>query len=295
MAGKDNQPQQPDTSAVLERIAQNRGLTTNRANSTQTSPMSSTAPTPRNCPHCGGTGFVIPDLPFGAPGFGRAVRCNRCDTGLAAHSGLNAQELTLTAAAIKGRNDTAGALRYLTQYITEHPHGWLVLWGEYGTAKTLAVQAIVAQLLQRRMLARFYHGRQLEQGWFDDMHGDSANGQLYRRLPVLAIDEIDKINFQNSWVRSGFQELMDSRYRLGIADEQLTLMICQTDPATTLPGDVVSRMNDGRFFRPWTGGANRHVVSRWDERWLPGVLQTAGADARPMLKPNTDRMTYANT
>ena len=238
-----------------------------------------------SCRHCGGTGYYVPDLPPAHPQYGKAIRCNRCDSGLAARSGLNDQEMRLTAASIQGRNHTAAALRHLVDYIVKQPSGWLVLWGDYGTAKTLCVQAIVAGCLRANIPSRFYHAKRLEQGWFDDMQGDTAYGRSYREIPVLAIDEIDKINLRSDWVRAGLQELLDSRYRAGIAGTQLTLLICQTDPATVLPGDITSRMNDGRFYRPWTGGENKHAVNRWGVQCLPGVIRVQGADARPMLRP----------
>ncbi len=234
---------------------------------------------------CGGTGYYVPDLQVGDPGFGKAQRCRRCDSGLAPRSGLNDQELRLASADIQGRSDTAVMLRYLVDAIVAQPAGWLVLWGEYGTAKTLAVQAIVASCIRAKLPARFYHARQLEQGWFDDVHADSNHGANYRRIPVLAIDEVDKINLKSDWVRAGFQELMDSRYRAGLNGTQLTLLICQVDPNTVLPGDVVSRINDGRFYRAWTGGPNQYVINRWDGQYLPGVLHIRGTDARPMMMP----------
>lgn len=230
-------------------------------------------------------GYFILDVPTTDPQFGKVRRCTKCDSGLAARSGLNEQELALTATAIKGTSQTHAMLRYLVDAVIAQPTGWTVLWGDYGTAKTLAMQAIVAGCIRANISSRFYHARQLEQGWFDDINGDSNYGATYRNVPVLAIDEVDKINLKSDWVRAGFQSLMDSRYRAALAGQQLTLLICQADPAAVLPGDVVSRMNDGRFYRPWTGGANGHVAKRWDGRFLPGVLRIQGQDVRPMMQP----------
>jgi len=224
-------------------------------------------------------------LPVGAPGYGRAIRCNRCNVGLGACSGLNEQEILLTAQSIQGRNDMASLLRWLIEDILAHPAGWLTLWGDYGTAKSLTAQTIVAGMIRQNTPARFYHARQLEQGWFDDMHGDACNAQLYREIPVLAIDEIDKFNVANAWVRAGIQEMLDTRYRSALAGQTLTILVCQVEPATVMPGDINSRMNDGRFYREWNGGANRHVIEKWGARYVPGVIHVEGADARPMLRP----------
>ena len=236
---------------------------------------------------CGGTGWLVPDLPLGDPGYGRAVRCS-CNVGIAEFCGLNEQERELSAASIApmpGNEKMVAVLRHLVKHVTAYPAGWLTLWGDYGTAKTLTAQAIIAQLVKAGVSARFYHARQLEQGWFSDVRGDTANAELYRRLPVLAIDEIDKINTTSDWVRFGLQELLDSRYRAGVAGTQLTILICQVDPAVAMPGDIVSRMNDGRFARPWPHGPNPHVVERDGALWVPGVLRVVGKDARPMMQP----------
>jgi hypothetical protein len=150
----------------------------------------------------------------------------------------------------------------------------------------MAAQAIVAGCVRQALPARFYHARKLEDGWFADIHGDSANGQLYREIPVLCIDEIDKANLTNDWVRKGLQELLDTRYRSAIAGQTLTILICQVDPAGAMPGDIHSRMSDGRFYRQWTAPTpNRYTVERWGAHYVPGIVHVEGPDQRPQIKP----------
>lgn len=243
-----------------------------------------------SCPICAGAGYYLPDLPTADPAFGKPRRCPRCDTGLAARSGLNDQELRTTAATIRGNSDMHALLRWLVGDVLAQPTGWLTLWGAFGTAKTLTAQAIIAGLVRQNVSARFYHARRLEDGWFADIHGDTANGQLYRDLPALCIDEVDKANVTNDWTRKGLQELLDHRYRTALAGQSLTILICQVDPAGVLPGDVVSRMSDGRFWREWTAPTpNRHAVEKWGARYVPGVLKIEGPDMRPMLRPAARR------
>ncbi len=215
------------------------------------------------------------------------MRCDHCaDT--SRFSGLTATELAYTADAIQGKNDTAVTLRYLVEYIEAQPAGWLTLWGTYGTAKTMTVQAIIAGLVRQKRNARFYHAKQVENAWFKDMHDPdhSAQGLLFLDTPFLAIDELDKVNLKNEWIRQQFQNLLDHRYRQGIDGKQLTLITLNSDPADTLPGDIASRMGDGRFYRPAPPtGRNSHVIDRWGERVLPGCLNVAGGDARPLIAP----------
>jgi len=239
-----------------------------------------------DCPVCAGMGYFLPDAQPGEPGYGKIRRCPRCDTGLAARSGLNEQELRTDAASIKGNHPMPALLRWLIGDVLATPTGWLTLWGSYGTAKTLTAHAIIAGCVQQSIPARFYHARKLEDGWFRDIHGDSANGQLYREIPVLCIDEIDKANLTNDWTRKGMQELLDTRYRSGIAGETLTILICQVDPAEHMPGDIASRMSDGRFYRQWTAKTpNRYTVERWGAQYVPGIVHVVGKDQRPNIPP----------
>lgn len=219
-------------------------------------------------------------------GAGRVQACPQCGmVDYAATCGLGEAELRATSASIGGSSETHVVLRHLVDRLVAEPVGWLTLWGPFGTAKTLTVQAIVAGLVHRGVQARFYHAKRLEQGWFDDINGDSANGQMYRRLRVLAIDEADKINTRSDWTRAAFQELMDDRYRSGLAGNTCTLVVSQGDPAQCLPGDIASRMADGRFYRPWEGGRNHHAVERWGARWIPGIVHVEGQDMRPHMRP----------
>ena len=245
-----------------------------------------------DCPVCGGAGWIVPNLRPGAADYGRAVRC-RCNAGVADNCGLNDQERELSADSIMGNRPMHQVLRYLVSHAVAYPAGWITLWGDYGVAKSLAAQAIVAQLVKLGRSARFYHARQLEQGWFSDVRGDTANAELYRRLPVLVIDELDKINVTNDWTRHGLQELLDTRYRAAVAGQSLTVLICQVDPNVAMPGDIASRMADGRFYRPWPGEVNPQtvdafrgvLVERNGALWVPGVLRVVGKDARPMMQP----------
>jgi hypothetical protein len=286
------QPPAATLDGVLRQIAERRNLP-NLPSPSNGAPNGISTPTTRrpsmsspDCPVCSGMGYFLPDLPAGELGYGKIRRCPRCDTGLAARSGLNEQELRIEAASIRGASPMTALLRWLVGDVLAAPAGWLTLWGAYGTAKTMAAQAIVAGCVRQAIPARFYHARKLEDGWFQDIHGDSANGQLYREIPVLCIDEIDKANLTNDWVRKGLQELLDTRYRSAIAGQTLTILICQVDPAGAMPGDIHSRMSDGRFYRQWTAPTpNRYTVERWGARYVPGIVHVEGPDQRPQIKP----------
>lgn len=224
------------------------------------------------------------DLPRTAQGFGTAQKCPDCEPDVSQRCGLNDGELALSAASIRGNGEMEQTLRRLVNAVAEQPAGWLTLWGNYGTAKTLTVQVIVAELVRRRKPARFIHAKRLEQIWFEDMHGDTAKAASFRDVTVLAIDEMDKCNLKSEWVRQQFQELLDHRYRSAVAGKTLTLFTVQADPADVLPGDIVSRMGDGRFYRPWAQ-RTAQTVERWQTTVMPGIIHVQGVDRRPSISP----------
>jgi len=233
---------------------------------------------------CRGQGFVVPDLPLHTPGYGRATRCPVCNANYGRVCGLTDQEQAYTVDSLAGAGLMPATLRWLCGHVIGNPAGMVTLWGSYGTAKTMAVQIIVAALVRNRYAARFYHAKQVEQGWFDDLDSDRLNMQVYLHTPILAIDELDKVNVKSDWVRQQFQRLLDYRYRMAVAGKQLTLITLNGDPAQVLPGDVASRLADGRFARPWPVDQPGPVIERNGERLLPGVLHVSGKDARPYMR-----------
>ena len=116
------------------------------------------------CPYCGGTGFIVLDVPVSDPNFGKAVPCRcrkqenlakriRSLQGISSLAALN--RLTFEnfipepshlapdkAYNLRRAYDTAA-------YFAQEPEGWLVLSGTYGCGKTHLAAAIAnARLAQ---------------------------------------------------------------------------------------------------------------------------------------------------
>ncbi|MCB8943571.1 MAG: ATP-binding protein [Ardenticatenaceae bacterium] len=110
-----------------------------------------------DCPHCGGLGYVIPDVPPEHPSFGRAVTCTcraaeqemaRLDQlqqmsqiGMLQHNTFDnflPEGIGLTPG--KQRNLKMAYDRALTY--AQKPEGWLVLKGGYGCGKTHLAAAV---------------------------------------------------------------------------------------------------------------------------------------------------------
>ena len=240
-------------------------------------PRKSPCTTVEVCEHCSGQGWVIDKV-------GTLIRCQACWDSRP-FCGLEGAELELTVEAIKGDGDMLDVLRYLARYSISNPYGWLTLWGKYGTAKSLTAQIVVASLARKGVSARYIHSKKLEQMWFDDMHNDTSNGLALESVPVLVVDELDKMNLNSQWVRGGLQSMADARYRSGLAKRTLTIWVVQTDPEKVLPGDIASRMYDGRWNRPWLGGSNSLTSQFGGEPIVSGCVEVTGEDARPFMRP----------
>lgn len=268
--------------AVIDQIAQRRKIVL----PTSSLSISTTSGDEPCCTACSGQGWVVPPYKQGEP-IPPPVRCAAC-ADFRQNTGLNEQELALKPEDIRGKSTLVGVLRYLAKYIILNPHGWLTLWGKPGTAKSLTAQIIVAGLAAKGVEARYYHARRLEQLFFDDIHNDTSNIEMLRRVPVLVVDELDKANLGNAWVRKGFQELADQRYRDALARRTLTIWVVQYDPERLDEnmGDLVSRMNDGRFCRPWFGEPNEFTADTFGDLMLPPVIHLNGEDVRPHKKPD---------
>lgn len=218
-------------------------------------------------------------------------------------SGLRGDERNLSINDIKPIPGTnANVLRFLAEDILEDPYGWLTLWGGPGIAKSLVLQSVVAEFIRGGVEARYVHAKDLEETMFKDQDGKS-HWELWHRTTVLAIDELDDLNFSSDWVRAKLDTLLDTRYRDAVSGDTSTLMATQYDPEgrnlrgengtfipqpTLIPEKIVSRMKDGRFNRAWDeetrGPAPEQSITRHGVIVIPGLLQAKGQDMRQLIR-----------
>lgn len=211
--------------------------------------------------------------------------CPNC-ANLLTHSRLNDRERKAQLSDISG-GGSAFVLRVVGKQLIEDPFGWFTIWGGTGSAKTLFLQALVVAYCKRGIHAVYYHAGDLQAGLLADIENpDRDNLGFYRRVPVLAIDELDKYHWKD-WSRKQLQALLDWRYRN--MDSLVTLMASNRDPdafdrdskAPWLPDDILSRMHDGRFNRPWPDSqtAPDDITDH-----VPAIYHVDGLDMRPFLQ-----------
>lgn len=208
------------------------------------------------CEACGGLGYHKNDLPCGHPDFGKMLPCS-CQAParlarLADLSGLKEHEKGLRLPDLYAFNAASRALIQVVGDFIASPRGWLYVWGAPGNGKTLALQVVVNEVLDRGLSAlyiTFSDLLDLMRQTFGQQppHGDTFWYRFQRLLDVqvLAIDEFDKVN-QTGFVREFQSKLADHRYRDAVAGQTATLFAANEDPAL-LPAWIADRVHDARF------------------------------------------------
>lgn len=212
------------------------------------------------------------------------VECPACyalrfQARLVAQSGLLPSELGITLDDIAPNGpDTARMLAMANEFCLA-PWGVWTLWGSYGNAKSMILQAIVNHFRHRGVLAVYVRFKDL----LDHIRagnapeaGDDAMAR-YRQLvevQVLAVDEVDKARLTD-YAEEFRTNFLDDRWRYGIAQLRHTLLAMNHNPSE-LPGHIYDRLRDGRF-GCWllTDGA---------EVWYPGITKNMDESMRPAME-----------
>lgn len=207
-----------------------------------------------SCPICGGLGWVRLDVPAGDVRFGKLQPCPNMDVDIylpeyASMVGITQQErATLDWSAIlplDGSNAVQSADK--VRELIERGYGWIYLWGDYGTAKTLILQIAVAVSLRRGIDACYVRMAEL----LDHVRDGYDNGNYSERLSrwesvqVLCLDEFERVN-DTGWVDEKRFLLMDNRYVAALRQESVTIMAGNKAP-NTFDGYLWDRIRDGRF------------------------------------------------
>lgn len=131
-----------------------------------------------------------------------------------------------------------------------HPKGFITFWGLPGRGKTHVLKALVNGFRLIGLFSRYVNAADLVEeikSNFTNEHGQISVEEAirhYRRMRVLAIDELDKVSM-TPWVEQTLHRLLDSR-----SNEQhalLTLLAMNENPEN-LPSDLgylASRIKGG--------------------------------------------------
>jgi DNA replication protein DnaC len=235
-----------------------KGQNDDSAKKTSTLPSASTSgvegPT---CKVCRGHGHLRRDLPIDDPEFGKYVPCWNCRPAskneiFTRSSGLDAENAPLLDEIdTQGRRGTAAMVRSARKFVGR-PAGIRTFWGGCGNGKTMTLQACVNELVRGGTEAVYINGHDLLEhireafGSRNGSKGESPQKRFerYCTVPVLAIDEFDKVN-STGWAEEKLMALIDRRYVLGNESRAGTLIAMNTDPRELRPW-IASRLLDGK-------------------------------------------------
>jgi DNA replication protein DnaC len=150
------------------------------------------------------------------------------------------------------------ALRYMEQ----GPQGFVTLWGEFGTGKSMLLKILVNQFRVQGHHSTYINTPDML-GRFKRAYSDTevATEDLideYKNVRMLALDELDKVRW-TAWDKETMQRLLDERYNR--REGRLTIMAMNQKPEQMEQhlGYLKSRMEGGE------------------------IVHLAGADVRPAL------------
>lgn len=240
------------------------------------------------------------DVPKGHPDFGKAKRCTGCTDWLTI-SRLTAEEQQHTIAHIKERADDARgemmALRFLGKQMLTDPYGFLSIWGKKGGGKSLLLTAMIAEFCRLGHNSQYFNSGEivslLSPGEDKEIDGfrhwagnpDACKARL-KEIPVLAIDEIDKVKW-SAWQIAQIGEVIEHRHRN--AETHVTIFAMNKPPWEWYNADevehIASRFNDGRFYRQWPGEKREWLPKCANGKpELPGLFEVTLPDIRPTLR-----------
>lgn len=171
-----------------------------------------------------------------------------------------------------GRADTAAMVQACRDLLAGSAT-MITIWGTNGNAKSAALVATVNEFLDRGIPALYLPVwdflNWLQEGVYSN--GQIKNDSAYERLEqiksmkMLAIDEFQGAKLSD-WRAEQLRNLIDRRYRDGLAGTHFTLLASNEDPESLEPR-IWSRLRDGR---------NRVAG--------PPVVRNEDADMRPLLR-----------
>ena len=211
-------------------------------------------------------------LPEDHPDAGRLIPCPRCaPKSTRSIYGLTVAEqdytwgniapypLTMTSRD-KTITTTAKRMADRLSEILVTPGQYIFISGGYGLGKTRLLKTAIAETLRAGKQAQYSNLADILadiRDAFDSSDPRDSALARYRRwveLPMLAIDEIDKIQ-STEWARDRLFHLLNSRYEAAMSGETSTLLASniaarEIDPA------FASRINDGRALSILLSGAD---------------------------------------
>ncbi|MFV9503029.1 MAG: ATP-binding protein [Oscillochloridaceae bacterium umkhey_bin13] len=225
------------------------------ASSADSSDAAATSPTSPEaapvCEHCRGIGYYLLAVPYGHPEFGQLITCHcrasekqqRRRERLLELSNLGPFRAKTFENFDAGVNGVARAYARARKF-AEHPSGWLIFFGGYGSGKTHLAAAIANEVLQHHFLTVLFtvvpdlldHLRSTF-GPSSEIAYDERVEQV-RNADVLILDDLGTEN-ATPWAREKLFQIFNHRYNY-----KLPTVITSNREPKDLDPRIFSRMSD---------------------------------------------------
>jgi len=218
-----------------------------------------------DCPTCRGAGFLVADVDYKDPQFGKPIPCPTCHDGqlhkrLVEFSQLTGVLRDKRLETFETDEKNHQAFQQVVKY-SQNPRGFLTLWGSYGVGKTHLLAGLVNACCENGIAAVYYTFPDLLQALRQTYEDDTFNSTFGRLcgVTVLALDEVDKIR-HTEWALEQVYRLIDERYRN--AHLRGTVFALNTYPKSdgdNSLGYLYSRMQAGLVIK--VAGADYRTIS----------------------------------
>lgn len=257
-------------------------------------PASEELPGKKDCPHCGGLGYLRLDLPVGHPNFGKLQPCVCRQNELSKqvrdklYSMSNLEELShltfenFDPAGRKGISlvESASLEEAYSQAceFARKLDGWLLLQGGYGCGKTHLAAAIANQVVALGVPTLFITVPDLLD-WLRFAYNDpevtfEQRFDQVRQAQFLVLDDFGTQN-ATAWAQEKLFQILNYRYI-----NNLPLVVTTNLPLDEIEGRIRSRLQDTRKVR--------HVkITAPDYRLPVAGTSTPGLSTLPLLSDKT--------
>jgi DNA replication protein DnaC len=211
-----------------------------------------------NCPFCHGLGYVSADVPVGHPRFGKAVPCSCRTDEIQAAQAEHLRRLSSLGALNTKRFDNflpeghsedrqqQASLRQAYERcvaFAEHPQGWRLLHGGFGTGKTHLAAAIANDCLERGESVIFVNTPDLLDHLRSTFSPTSDVGydELFEQVRTVGLLVLDDLGAESptAWAQEKLYQILNFRY-----NEKLPTVITSNQDLNRIEPRIRSRLVD---------------------------------------------------
>ena len=223
-----------------------------------------------NCEICGGSGYYRLQVDIQDDRFGKVLICSNVDrSSLPGFEKVGLKKDEIESLNWKILIDEPGIQKSIkaVQNTIKQGYGWVFLYGGFGVGKTYILKIAIAEMIRSGSEASYVRMAEILdhlRDSFDDevQERETKRLEYWSRLPILAIDEFDRIRDTEYGSERRFV-LMDRRYEGAIREKTITILASNRDPSN-LPGYLYDRVRDGRF----------RIIHLSGESFRPGMNYT---------------------